>query len=75
MNPSKKSQPGQDSSQAPPTHDEYRAGVNPELLGAYWLDTPGGDHPADDCPWCRELADSETGRGAAGDPHPRRRDG
>ncbi|KIZ13691.1 hypothetical protein [Streptomyces natalensis] len=55
----------------PPAQDEYRAGVNPELLGAYWLDTPDRDHVAADCPWCRELAASESGRGTAQAPHPR----
>ncbi|AJT65154.1 hypothetical protein [Streptomyces chattanoogensis] len=66
MKPSKDSQP------VPPAHDEYRAGVNPELLGAYWLDTPGREHTAADCPWCRELAASEAARNAAQAPHPRR---
>ncbi|MEU9112179.1 hypothetical protein AB0D04_10360 [Streptomyces sp. NPDC048483] len=66
MKPSKNPRP------VPPAHDEYRAGVNPELLGAYWLDTPGRDHVAADCPWCRELAASHTGHTTQQALHPRR---
>lgn len=53
-------------------HDEYRAGINSQLLGAYWLDTPGRDrdHTAADCPWCRELQESEARRSPARRPAP-----
>ncbi|MFJ9853710.1 hypothetical protein [Streptomyces sp. NPDC101150] len=64
--------PSHHSPTDPPARDEYRAGVNPELLGAYWLDTPGRDHVAADCPWCRELAASEAGRNTPQAPHPGR---
>jgi hypothetical protein len=55
-------------------HDEYVSGVRAEFTGTRGLTGDFTDgHPLDECPWCRELAKSETANARRRTPEKRKR--